>query len=234
MVTIPAMRVLVIEDSPKMNAALQRGLEEHGFVVDACSNGHDGEELAAAEPYDAIVLDVMLPGQDGLVVCRNLRRRGVHTPVLLLTALSGTRDKVDGLDAGGDDYLVKPFEFEELAARLRALMRRSTDVDAAVLRHNGLELHLGRRTATRDGQTITLTQKQFALLEYFMRNPDRVLTRAAIGAHVWDMNLDPFSNVIDVYVSALRKKVDKPFGSPMIHTVVGAGYRFGSPAEGGA
>ncbi|XAM01230.1 response regulator transcription factor [Phycisphaeraceae bacterium D3-23] len=228
------MRVLVVEDSPKMNAALKRGLEEHGFVVDACDNGHEGEELAAAEPYDAIVLDVMLPGQDGLAVCRNLRRRGVKSPVLMLTALSGTRDKVDGLDAGGDDYLVKPFEFEELAARLRALMRRSTDVDAAVLRRDGLELHLGKRVAARDGQAIKLTQKQFALLEYFMRNPDRVLTRADIGAHVWDMNLDPFSNVIDVYVSALRKKVDKPFGTRLIHTVVGAGYRFGSPMEGGA
>lgn len=228
------MRVLVVEDSPKMNAALKRGLEEHGFVVDACDNGHDAEEQAATEPYDAIVLDVMLPGQDGLAVCRHLRRRGVKTPVLMLTALSGTRDKVDGLDAGGDDYLVKPFEFEELAARLRALMRRSTDVDAAVLRYNGLELHLGKRVASREGQAIKLTQKQFALLEYFMRNPDRVLTRASIGSHVWDMNLDPFSNVIDVYVSALRKKVDKPFETTLIHTVVGAGYRFGSPMESGA
>lgn len=221
------MRVLVIEDNPKMAAVLERGLAEHGFAVDVCSDGYDAEEMAAAEPYDTIILDLMLPQRDGRDICANLRRRGVKTPVLMLTALSATRDKVAGFDAGADDYLCKPFEFDELLARLRALMRRVGEAGASVLRHAGVEMNLARRRVTRDGQPIDLTHKEFALLEYLLRNPGAVLSRAAIGSHVWDMNFDPMSNVIDVYISTLRKKLDKPFDQPMIHTVVGAGYRFG-------
>jgi len=225
------MRVLVVEDSPKMAGALEMGLSEHGFTVDVCNSGFDGEELAANNAYDCMVLDLMLPDQDGMAVCKNLRRRGVKTPILMLTALSGTTDKVAGLDAGADDYLVKPFDFSELVARLRALMRRNTDIEAAVLRYDDLELNLGKRSAVRQDQAIRLTQREFALLEYLMRHPDTVLTRASIGQHVWDMNFDPFSNVIDVYISNLRRKLDKPFEKPLIHTVVGAGYRFGSPPD---
>ncbi|MEM1353268.1 MAG: response regulator transcription factor [Planctomycetota bacterium] len=228
------MRILVVEDSPKMAGALEMGLSEHGFAVDVSHSGFDGEEMAANNSYDCLVLDLMLPDQDGLAVCKNLRRRGIKTPILMLTALSGTSDKVSGLDSGADDYLVKPFDFDELVARLRALMRRNTDIEAAVLRYEDLELSLGKRSAVRQGQAVRLTQREFALLEYLMRHPDRVLTRATIGQRVWDMNFDPFSNVIDVYISNLRRKLDKPFDQPLIHTVVGAGYRFGSPPDGEA
>ncbi|MEM9021717.1 MAG: response regulator transcription factor [Planctomycetota bacterium] len=228
------MRILVVEDSPKMAGALEMGLSEHGFAVDVSHSGFDGEEMAANNSYDCLVLDLMLPDQDGLAVCKNLRRRGIKTPILMLTALSGTSDKVSGLDSGADDYLVKPFDFDELVARLRALMRRNTDIEAAVLRYADLELNLGKRSAVRQGQAVRLTQREFALLEYLMRHPDRVLTRATIGQRVWDMNFDPFSNVIDVYISNLRRKLDKPFDQPLIHTVVGAGYRFGSPPDGEA
>lgn len=226
------MRVLVIEDHPKMLAAIAKGLGEHGFAVDTTASGREGEDLAAAEPYDVIVLDVMLPDHSGIDLCRNLRRRGCSTPILLLTALSGTDDKVLGLDAGADDYLTKPFDFEELVARLRALLRRATPVESAVLRFEDIHMDLARQQVTRRDQVIDLTRKELALLEYFMRNPERVLTRSAIGEHVWDINFDPFSNVIDVYVSMLRKKLDKPFDRPMIHTVIGSGYRFGLPQEG--
>jgi two-component system copper resistance phosphate regulon response regulator CusR len=225
------MRVLVVEDHPKMLAAISKGLGEHGFAVDVCSSGREGEELAIRESYDVIVLDVMLPDHSGIDICRNLRRRGCCTPVLLLTALSGTDDKVLGLDAGADDYLTKPFDFEELVARLRALLRRATPVEAAILRFEDICMNLAKQQVTRGDKLIDLTRKEFSLLEYFMRNPERVLTRSAIGEHVWDINFDPFSNVIDVYVSMLRKKLDKPFGRPLIHTVIGSGYRLGAPAD---
>ncbi len=225
------MRVLLVEDHPKMLAAISKGLSEHGFAVDSTSSGRDGEEMAIREPYDVILLDVMLPDHSGIDICRNLRRRGCATPILLLTALSGTDDKVQGLDAGADDYLTKPFDFEELVARLRALLRRSTPVEAAILRFEDIRMNLAKQQVTRGDKLIDLTRKEFALLEYFMRNPEKVLTRSAIGEHVWDINFDPFSNVIDVYVSMLRKKVDKPFDRPLIHTVIGSGYRLGAPAE---
>jgi len=218
------MRLLVVEDNPKMAEFLRRGLAEHGHVVDVVHQGHDGEDLAARTSYDAVILDVMLPDEDGLRVCRNLRRRGVTAPVLLLTALSTTADKVAGLDAGADDYLTKPFEFEELAARIRALGRRPQGRSPGVLRFEDLEVDLATRRVTRAGQTIRLTAKEFALLECFLRHPHRVLSRAAIGQQVWDMNFDSDSNVIDVYVSMLRRKIDRDFDKPLIHTVVRAGY----------
>lgn len=221
------MRVLIIEDNPKMATAIQRGLTEHGYAADACHTGYEGEELAAIEPYDLVILDVMLPDRDGVDVCRNLRRRDVKKPVLMLTALSGTHDKVSGLDAGADDYLTKPFEFEELLARVRALLRRGEASEGRTLTCEDLELDLYTRTAKRAGVDYELSNKEFGLLEYLMRNPNRVLSRTQIAEKVWDMNFEPGSNVIDVYISSLRKKVDRGFERELIHTIKGAGYRFG-------
>lgn len=221
------MRVLIIEDNPKLSAALQRGLQEHGFAADATGSGFEGEELAAGGTYDIIILDLMLPDRDGVEVCRNLRRRGARTKVLMLTALSSTKDKVMGLDAGADDYLPKPFEFEELLARIRALLRRGEASESRYLKCDDLELDLYLRVATRGGKSVELSNKEFALLEFLMRNPNRVVSRTQIGEKVWDMSFEPTSNVVDVYVSALRKKLDRGFPRELIHTVKHVGYRFG-------
>lgn len=221
------MKVLVIEDNPKMAAALAKGLRDHGFAADAVHTGFEGEEMSANGAYDAVVLDLMLPDRDGVEVCRNLRRRSVKTPILMLTALSSTEDKVSGLDAGADDYMVKPFEFDELLARLRALLRRGEASEGRSLRCDDLELDLYTRTATRGERKFELSNKEFALLEYLMRNPNRVLSRTQIGEKVWDMNFEPTSNVIDVYISALRKKIDHGEQRGLIHTIKNAGYRFG-------
>jgi DNA-binding response OmpR family regulator len=218
------MRVLVVEDNPKIAALIEEGLKAQGYAVDKAQTGHEGETLIAEQHYDLIILDIMLPDEDGLQVCRNLRRRGVSTPVLMLTALATTLDKVTGLDAGADDYLTKPFEFEELLARVRALLRRGEAQEASMLRFGDLEMDLVHRSVARGGQKIKLTTKEFALLEYLMRNPERVLSRAAIGEHVWDMNFDNDSNVIDVYISMLRRKIDRDFIQPVIHTIIGSGY----------
>ncbi len=221
------MRILVIEDNPKMAATIRRGLEEQKYAVDVCATGFEGEDEAGTGVYDAIVLDLMLPDRDGVDVCRNLRRRGVTTPVLMLTALSGTKDKVAGLDAGADDYLTKPFEFDELLARVRALLRRGEATEASTLEFHDLVLDLKKQKAIRAGVEVKLSSREFALLEVMMRNPERVLTRTSIVEKVWDMNYEPESNVVDVYVSALRKKIDRDFDEPLIHTVIGTGYRFG-------
>lgn len=218
------MRILVVEDNPKVAVAIQKGFAAQGYAVDIADRGYDAEETAAGTPYDAIVLDLMLPDRDGVDICKALRRRGIKTPILMLTALSGTQDKVNGLNAGADDYLPKPFEFDELLARVRALLRRGCATESSVLRFEELELDLVKRSAKRKGTTISLTTKEFALLEYFIRNSHRVLTRTQIGEHVWDMNFEPGSNVIDVYVSALRRKIDKGFDTPLIHTKIGSGY----------
>ncbi|MCB9844631.1 MAG: response regulator transcription factor [Phycisphaeraceae bacterium] len=221
------MRVLIIEDNPKMAAAIRDGLRGNGYAPDVCHSGFEGEELAAATRYDAVILDLMLPDRDGVEVCRSLRRRGISSPVIMLTALSSTDDKVDGLDAGADDYITKPFEFEELLARLRALLRRGDASEGRTLRCDDLELDLYTRRVARGEQAWELSNKEFALLEYLMRNQNRVLTRAQIGEGVWDMNYEPTSNVIDVYISALRKKIDRGSERPLIHTIKNAGYRFG-------
>ncbi len=221
------MRVLIIEDNPKMAEALQRGLRESGYAADVSHTGFEGEDMGAAEEYDAILLDLMLPDRDGVEVCRNLRRRNVATPILMLTALSGTESKVAGLDAGADDYITKPFEFEELLARLRALLRRGEATESRMLKCDDLNLDVYTRRASRGEQSVDLSNKEFALLEYLMRNPNRVLSRTQIAQKVWDMNFDPSSNVIDVYVAALRKKLDRGFPRELFHTVKGAGYRFG-------
>jgi DNA-binding response OmpR family regulator len=221
------MRVLIVEDNPKMAGALQKGLREHGFAPDVSHTGFEGEDLGATGVYDLIVLDLMLPDRDGVEVCRNLRRRGVKSKVLMLTALGSTNHKVAGLDAGADDYLTKPFEFEELLARTRALLRRGDASESRHLRCEDLELDLYTRVARRGEHSVELSNKEYSLLEYFMRNPDRVLSRTQIGEKVWDMNFEPSSNVVDVYVSSLRKKVDRGFTRELIHTVKGVGYRFG-------
>lgn len=222
------MRALVIEDHAKMGQAIQSGMRSHGFEVDLAASGADGEDAAAASEYDLIVLDLMLPDRDGVEVCRNLRRRGVKSRVLMLTALGAMHDKVQGLDAGADDYLTKPFEFDELLARARALMRRGDASESRVLRHEDLELDLYTRAARRGGAVVELSNREFSLLELMMRNPNRVLTRTMIGERVWDMDIDPTTNVIDVYVSSLRKKLDRGHARELVHTVRGAGYRFGA------
>ena len=225
------MRILVIEDNAGMASAIQQGLQEHGHTVDVAHSGCVGEEMAAAGAYDVVILDVMLPDRDGVDICRNLRRRKIATYVLMLTALSSTAEKVKGLDAGADDYLIKPFEFEELLARTRALLRRGNPSEASRLEFAGLEVDLIRRRVTRDGEPIRLSAKEFALLEFLMRNVDRVVDRTTIMQTVWDIHYEPSSNVIDVYISSLRKKIDRDFDRRLIHTVVGTGYRFGD-AEG--
>lgn len=228
------MRILVVEDNPRMASALRHGLEQQGLTVDICESGAEGEELAAIESYDVLVLDRMLPDRDGIEVCRNLRRRGIKTPVLLLTALSSVGDKVAGLDAGADDYLTKPFDFEELLARIRSLLRRGRASESTLIKHGPVEIDLRKRKVRRDGEEIPLSAKEFALLEFFVRNPDRVHDRMTIAQKVWDMHYEPASNVIEVYVSSLRKKLDRGRGRPLIHTVVGAGYLFGDEDEASA
>ena len=196
-----------------------------------CHLGQEAEELAASEPYDLVILDVMLPDGDGVVVCRNLRRRKVSSYVLLLTALSATSDKISGLEAGADDYLTKPFEFEELMARVRALLRRGKASESVKLEYRGLQLDLLKREVRRDGVKIPLRTKEMSLLELLMRNAERVVDRTTIAQKVWDMNHEPSSNVIDKYVSSLRQKIDRGFERSLIHTVVGTGYRLGQADE---
>ncbi len=222
------MRILVIEDNPKMADALRRGLCELGYAVDTAGTGFDGEQMATGGTYDLVVLDVMLPDRDGNDVARALRRRRVATPILMLTALSATAEKVAGLDAGADDYLTKPFEFDEFAARVRALLRRGEASESSKLAAAEIEMDLQTRVVTRAGRKVELTAREFALLELFLRNPGRVLSRTLIGEKVWDMNFQPESNVIDVYVSQLRRKLAGGKEPPVIQTVVGAGYRFGT------
>ena len=218
------MRLLVVEDQRKMAGFLKKGLTEAGYTVDTAETGSAAESLAAENVYDLIILDVMLPDQSGLDTSRHLRRDSYAGPILMLTALAGTKDKVFGLDAGADDYLTKPFAFEELLARVRALLRRQGSSAQPSLRHADLEMDLVTRKVQRAGVELNLTSKEFSLLEYFLRNPNRPLSRTSIGEHVWDVHFDSESNVIDVYINMLRKKVDQPFKTKLIHTVIGVGY----------
>jgi DNA-binding response OmpR family regulator len=222
------MRLLVVEDQRKMAGFLKKGLSEAGYSVDLAESGSAAEVLAAENEYDLVILDVMLPDQNGLDTARHLRRDGFSGPVLMLTALSGTKDKVYGLDAGADDYLTKPFAFEELLARVRALLRRPASggqgATQTTLRFEDLEMDLVTRAVRRAGKEIMLTPKEFSLLEFFLRSPKRPLSRTSISEHVWDAQFDSDSNVIDVYVNLLRKKIDHPFPTRLIHTVVGVGY----------
>lgn len=218
------MRILFIEDDRKVAAATAKNLKAESCAVDIAPDGISGERLAKTNEYDVILLDILLPSQDGWTTCRNLRRDGVLTPILMLTALGEVEDKIRGLDGGADDYVTKPFHFEELLARIRALARRRTDVRTAVVEKYGLRLDVHTHRAYREGKEIMLTAKEFSLLEFFMMNAGRILSRETISEHVWDMNFEPRSNVIESFIKFLRQKVDKGFSKSLIHTVRGAGY----------
>jgi DNA-binding response OmpR family regulator len=222
-----AMRVLLVEDDPELSAIIESGLDEHGFQVVREATLEGGLLRAVLAAYDVIILDVMLPGGSGFDLCRSLRERGVGTPVLMLTARDAVDDRVRGLDAGADDYLTKPFAFRELVARLRALARRRPIPLPEIVTIADLEVDLRAHRVHRGGRTIELTAKEFALLEFLVRHRDQVVDRAAITAHVWDENHDPFTNVLEVLVRRLRLKLDDGFSVKLIHTLRGAGYRLG-------
>ena len=224
------MRLLVVEDVEKLARALKRGLEKEGYAVDTLGDGRAAQTRLRSrhDEYDLVVLDVMLPGVDGFAICRDMRERGVTVPVLMLTARDTTGDKVTGLDSGADDYLVKPFDFEELLARVRTLLRRPRTALPATLTAGTLVLDPASHAVRRGDREIELTAKEFALLEFLVRHRDQVVNRAAISAHVWDENHDPFTNVLEVLVRRLRRKIDDGFQVKLIHTLRGAGYRLGA------
>ena len=224
------MRLLVAEDSPKMASLLRRGLTEEGYAVDVVANGIDAVWLASEETFDAIVLDVVLPDIDGFEVCRRLRRTGRWAPLIMLTARDDISDRVRGLDSGADDYLTKPFAFEELFARLRSLVRRGPQERSPILAVGDLALDPAEHSVRRGDARINLTPKEFALLQYFMRHPGEALTRARLLEHVWDFAFDGDPNIVDVYIGYLRDKVDRPFGVASLETVRGVGYRLRSEA----
>ncbi|MBM2814077.1 MAG: DNA-binding response regulator [Ignavibacteria bacterium] len=219
------MRILVIEDERKVASFIKHGLEEERYIVETTSDGISGLEMAMNNQYDGIVLDIMLPGKDGFTLLSELRDAGISTPVLMLTARGTTEDRVQGLDLGADDYLPKPFSFEELAARLRAILRRSSPEKSTKLRCGDLELDTVSHLAFRFGKEIELTTKEYALLEYLIRNRNRILSRSTITQHVWKHNFDPESNIIDVYIKRLRSKVDREGAKPLIQSIRGVGYR---------
>jgi heavy metal response regulator len=218
------MRILLVEDDRKVASFIRMGLEEEGHAVDVASDGEAGLSMGLDRLHDVIILDVMLPRKPGFQVVRELRQAKVAAPVLLLTARDTVEDKVQGLDAGADDYLTKPFAFAELLARVRALLRRTADARAPILHVADLVLDPATRTVKRGHEPVTLTNREFALLEYFLRNPGRVLTRTMIAEHVWDYSFDSSTNVIDVYVNYLRKKIDAGRETKLLHTVRGVGY----------
>jgi DNA-binding response OmpR family regulator len=220
------MRILLIEDDSKIAASLAKRLKAEGYAVDIASDGVKGEELALTNENDVIILDVMLPKQDGWRTCDNLRRQNILTPILMLTALDDVSDKIKGLDNGADDYLVKPFHFGELLARIRSLTRRKTEVRTATIEKCGVKLDLGTHRVFRNEQEIILTAKEFALLELFMMNAGKILSRETISEHLWDMNFEPRSNVIESFVKFLRQKIDRGFDTSLIRTIRGAGYMF--------
>jgi two-component system copper resistance phosphate regulon response regulator CusR len=220
------MRVLLIEDSRKAANAIAKVLRSEGYAVDIAGDGVRGEELAAVNDNDVIILDVMLPGQDGWVTCQNIRRRGILTPILMLTALDDVEYRIKGLDSGADDYLAKPFHTGELLARIRSLTRRKTEIRSSVIEKFGLRLDQNTHRLAREGKEISLSAKEYALLELFMLNAGRILSRETISEHVWDMNFEPQSNVIESFIKFLRQKIDKGFSYPLIHTVRGSGYIF--------
>ena len=226
------MKILVIEDDAETAAFIANGLKEHGHVIDLAVTGRDGLYMATFEPFDMMIVDRMLPGIDGLDIVRTIRSNGIKTPVLFLTTLSGVHDRVEGLDAGGDDYLSKPFAFSELVARINALARRPPiDTIKPVLRVADLTLDLIKRTLVRAGQSIELQPREFRLLEYLMRHSDEVLTRTMLLEHVWEFHFDPHTNVVETHISRLRAKVDRPFEVALIHTVRGSGYSIREPDQ---
>ena len=216
------MRILIVEDSPRILSFLRKGLSEEGYVVEVAERGDRGLELALEQEFDAAIVDVMLPGMSGVEMVRAMRDRGIRLPVLLLTALDRTEDKISGLDAGADDYLTKPFDFTELTARVRALLRRSGGTPTPTLRGGEVELDPATREVRRAGEVVSLTPKEYALLEYLLRNPNRPLSRAMLMEHVWGIRFDPGTNVVDVFINSLRNKVDPR--RDLIQTVRGVGY----------
>jgi DNA-binding response OmpR family regulator len=227
------MRILVIEDNHRLNSSLASNLVHEGYSVDSAYDGQEGQDLAEMTAYDLIILDILLPEKDGLEVCRDLRRRRIQTPILLLTARDSVDDRVQGLDCGADDYLVKPFSMRELLARLRALLRRQQPYKNGRLEMADLVIDPVTHTVEREGRPVDLTPKEFALLEYFMYHPNQVVTREMIEQHIWNYDFECESNVIDVYVRRLRRKIDTPFAVKLLTTVRGVGYRLQPPAERG-
>ena len=225
------MRILLVEDDRRLSHALKLSLVEEGYAVDAAFDGEEGEAFTDTVPYDAIILDLMLPREDGVAMCRTLRLRKVNTPILMLTARDAVEDRVRGLDSGADDYLVKPFALHELLARLRALLRRNTAQKSGTLALGDLSVNPATHDVERGGVAIRLNAKEFALLEYFMHHPNQVLTREMIESHIWSYDFISASNVVDVYVRRLRRKIDDPFAVKLLETMYGVGYRLRLPCS---
>lgn len=223
------MRILVVEDSRRLAGIVKRGLLEEGYAVDNAYDGEEAEYMAETAPFDLIILDIMLPKKDGIAVCRDLRAKNVNVPILMLTAKDSVEDKVTGLDSGADDYLVKPFAFSELLARIRALLRREVLPKTQKFQVGDLSLDPQSREVWRDGSRLDLTAKEYAILEYFMRRPNAVVTRTMLGESVWDYEFDGISNIIDVYVRRIRRKIDEEGQPSLIQTIRGAGYRLRVP-----
>jgi DNA-binding response OmpR family regulator len=224
------MRVLLVEDNRRLSDSLRLSLVDEGYAVDVAYDGQEGEELAELTPYALIILDVMLPRRSGIEVCRSLRNHHIKTPILMLTARDALEDRVLGLDSGADDYLVKPFEMEELRARLRALLRRESDDKSGLITVADLTLDPATHFVQRNGQSIELTSREYALLEYLIRNPNRLITRQMAENHLWSTDATVMSNVVDVYIRRLRRKIDDPFQVKLIETIRGSGYRLRRPA----
>lgn len=225
------MRLLLVEDDARIARFVAKGLREQAYAVDVAATGEDALYQAAVNTYDLVILDVMIPGKDGFAVCRELRKSGQRMPILMLTARDAVEDRIAGLDHGADDYLTKPFEFRELLARLRALLRRSSELRPAKITISDLVLDTGAQSARRGSRHVTLTAKEYALLEYLARNAGRVVGRAEIAEHVWDETFDPFSNLIEVYINRLRRKIDADSPKPLLHTRRGAGYVLGATSD---
>ena len=227
------MRILVVEDEHKIAGSIKKGLEQESYAVDLAYTGTDGFDLASTEEYDVIILDILLPGMDGLELCRKLREQNIHTPILMLTARGQVGDKVEGLNAGADDYLTKPFAFEELLARIRALVRRPRGTTGNTLSVEDLSLNPASYEVKRSGKEISLSSKEYALLEYLLRHPHQILKKEQIIAHVWNYDADVLPNTVEVYIGYLRNKIDKPFpqNSPLINTIRGFGYRLGKNSD---
>jgi len=224
------MRILVVEDEHRIANSIKKGLEQERYAVDVAYTGNDGYDLASTEDYDGIILDIMLPEMNGIEICTNLRKNKIHTPILMLTAKGQTEDKIKGLDAGADDYMTKPFSFDELLARVRALTRRHGKMINTVLTVEDLSLDNKQYLVKREGKIINLSSKEFSLLEYLITNKSTIVTKDQIIAHVWDYDADILPNTIEVYIKNLRNKIDKPFNNkkPLINTVRGFGYRIGN------
>jgi two-component system OmpR family response regulator len=221
------MRILVVEDEHRLANSIKSGLEQELYAADVAYTGTDGYDLASEDAYDLIILDLMLPGIDGLEICRKLRQEQNHTPILILTAKDEINDKVNGLDLGADDYLTKPFSFEELLARIRALLRRPQKTLNSIIKVADLKIDTKLFTVARGSKQIELSNKEFSLLEYLMRHPNQILTKTQITSHVWDYDADILPNTVEVYIRNLRNKIDKPFKKPLIKTVRGFGYKIG-------